>query len=75
MSSQAPELLWTPDPQRARESAIASFTRFVNERYGVQISDSPSKDPGRRGPGAGPHHGNTAQPGGPSPIHRPRPTL
>ena len=28
----APEVLWTPDPERARATAIADFARWVGER-------------------------------------------
>ncbi|MBA2560689.1 MAG: AMP-binding protein, partial [Propionibacteriales bacterium] len=40
MSNEAPELLWTPDPHGVGDTAIASFTRFVNKHHGEQIADT-----------------------------------
>ena len=40
MSTEAPEVLWTPDPARSSASAIAAFARFVRERRGVEVADS-----------------------------------
>ena len=35
----APEVLWTPDPQRARETAIADFGRWVREHRAVDVDE------------------------------------
>ena len=40
MSSVEPDVLWTPDAQRAGESAIAAFARFVRDRHGVNVGDT-----------------------------------
>jgi acetoacetyl-CoA synthetase len=40
MSSPDPDVLWTPDPQQASRSAMASFARFVRERYGVDVGET-----------------------------------
>ena len=39
MSTSPPDVLWTPNRQRAARSAIAAFTSFVRERHGVQVAD------------------------------------
>jgi acetoacetyl-CoA synthetase len=38
-SDTVPEVLWTPDPQRARQSAIADFTRWVREHRNVELDE------------------------------------
>jgi acetoacetyl-CoA synthetase len=35
----APEVLWTPDPERARATAIADFARWVGEHRGVEVDE------------------------------------
>ncbi|MDF3049134.1 MAG: acetoacetyl-CoA synthetase [Pseudonocardia sp.] len=38
-SDTVPEVLWTPDPQRARQSAIADFARWVREHRDVELDE------------------------------------
>ena len=40
MSSPEPDVLWTPDPERSRETAIAAFARFVRDERGVDVGDT-----------------------------------
>ena len=40
MSSPEPDVLWTPDPERSRETAIAAFARFVRDERGVEVGDT-----------------------------------
>jgi acetoacetyl-CoA synthetase len=40
MTSGDPDVLWTPDPQQAGRTAIASFARFARDRYGVDIAET-----------------------------------
>ena len=38
-TSEAAEVLWTPDPDLARETAIADFARWVGEHRGVKLDE------------------------------------
>jgi acetoacetyl-CoA synthetase len=38
-TSEAAEVLWTPDPERARATAIAEFARWVGEHRGVELDE------------------------------------
>ena len=38
-TSEAAEVLWTPDPDRARNTAIAEFARWVGEHRGVKLDE------------------------------------
>jgi acetoacetyl-CoA synthetase len=38
-AASLPELIWTPDPERARASGMAEFARWVAEHRGVHTSD------------------------------------
>jgi acetoacetyl-CoA synthetase len=40
MSTSVPEVLWTPDPDRAAGSAMARFAHDVREHRGVDIADT-----------------------------------
>jgi acetoacetyl-CoA synthetase len=37
--AEAPEVIWTPDPERAAVSALGRFTRWVGERHGREFAD------------------------------------
>jgi acetoacetyl-CoA synthetase len=39
VTTEVPEVLWTPDPTKARASSLAEFSRFVCERYGLEFDD------------------------------------
>ena len=39
MTTEVPEVLWTPDPAKARASSLAEFSRFVRERYELDFDD------------------------------------
>jgi acetoacetyl-CoA synthetase len=38
-SDGTPEVLWTPDAQRARDTGIAGFARWVREHRGVELDE------------------------------------
>ncbi len=40
MSTPVPDVVWTPDPDRAASSAIAGFARFVADRTGQPLPDT-----------------------------------
>jgi acetoacetyl-CoA synthetase len=38
-AADVPEVIWTPDPERAASSALGGFTRWVGEHRGVRADD------------------------------------
>src|ERR687890_2046947 len=38
-TSDAAEVLWTPDPEQARHTAIAEFARWLGEHRGVPLDE------------------------------------
>ncbi|HTF50399.1 MAG TPA: acetyl-coenzyme A synthetase N-terminal domain-containing protein, partial [Pseudonocardia sp.] len=38
-AADSPEQIWTPDPERAQNSGMAQFARWVGERHAVQFAD------------------------------------